>query len=84
MGEPVTVEELAEAMYRMVKEAAGVRKVSATDLPKAMVEHFGAERCSKAACKEALRQLMDSGRCIYTYYGGASYVELPPQEGAAA
>ncbi len=84
MAEPVPIEELAEAMHRTVKDAAGIRKLSATDLTKAMVEWFGAERCGRAACKEALRRLIDSGRCIYTYYGGASFVELPPQEEAAA
>ncbi|MBI4199516.1 MAG: hypothetical protein HY535_03470 [Chloroflexi bacterium] len=83
MAEAVTVEAVAEAMYQMVKDAAGVKKLKPTDLTKAMVEHFGSERCSKDLCKEALRRLMDSGRCVYTYYGG-SFVELPPQEGAAA
>ncbi|MBI3013724.1 MAG: hypothetical protein HYY65_01365 [Candidatus Tectomicrobia bacterium] len=80
MANPVTIEELSEAMYRMVKEATGVKKLKPTDLTKAMMEHFGPERCSKEACKEALRRLMDSGRCVYTYYGG-SFVELPPEEG---
>lgn len=83
MAEPVTIEELTEAMYQMVKDATGVKKLKPTDLTKAMVEHFGPERCTKEVCKEALRRLMDSGRCVYTYYGG-SFVELPPKEGAAA
>lgn len=79
MTEPVSVEELAEAMYRMVREATGVKKLKPTDLTKMMIEHFGGERCSKEACKQALRLLMDSGRCVYTYFGG-SYVELPSEE----
>ena len=79
MAEPVTIEELAEAMYRMVEESVGGRKLRPQELTKAMLERFGAERCSKNACKEALRQLMDSGRCVYTFYGG-SFVELPSQE----
>jgi hypothetical protein len=33
-------------------------------------------------CKAAIRTLMDSGRCVYTYFGG-SFIELPPEEGAA-
>ena len=45
-----------------------------------MIERFGADRCSKETCKEAIRQLVDSGRCIYTYFGG-SYIELPRPEG---
>jgi hypothetical protein len=83
MVEAATVEELTEAMYRMVQEATGVKKLKPTDLTKAMLEHFGPGRCTKEACKEALRRLMDSGRCVYTYYGG-SFVELPPKEGTAA
>ncbi len=83
MAEAVTVEEVAEAMYKMVKDATGVKKLKPMDLTKAMMEHFGPERCSKETCKGALRQLMDSGRCVYTYYGG-SFVELPPKEGTAA
>jgi hypothetical protein len=84
MAQPVSVEELAEAIHKMVQDATGVKKFSAVDLTKAMIERFGAERCSKAACKEALRKLVDSGRCIYTSWGGASYVELPKKEGEAA
>lgn len=85
MSQPMTVEELAEGMYQMVKRAAGAKKLSAMDLTRTMVEQFGADRCSKEGCKAALRRLMDSGRCVYTYYGGASYVEIAPeQEGRPA
>ena len=83
MPEPLTAEQVAEAMYAMVKEAAGVKKLKPTDLTKTMIEHFGAERCPKELCKAALRKLMDSERCVYTYYGG-TYVELPSPEGAPA
>ena len=83
MAEPVAVEELAEAMFRLVKENTGVKKLKPTDLTKMMMEYYGPDRCSKEACKGALRRLMDSGRTVYTYYGG-TYVELPPKEGEAA
>lgn len=79
MAEPVTIEELAEAMYGMVKESVGGRKLRPQELTKAMIERFGADRCTKDQCKGALRQLMDSGRCVYTFYGG-SFVELPSEE----
>jgi hypothetical protein len=77
--EPVTVAELAEAMFRMIGDAQGLRKLKPNDVSKAMIERFGADRCSKHACKEAIRELVDSGRCIYTYFGG-SYIELPQAE----
>ena len=79
MAEPVTVDELVEAMFRMISDAQGARKLKPNDVSKAMIERFGPERCGKDACKAAIRQLVDSGRCIYTYFGG-SYIELPRNE----
>ena len=79
MAEAVTVDDLAEAMLRMISDAQGLRKLKPNDVSKAMIERFGPERCSKETCKEAIRQLVDSGRCIYTYFGG-SYIELPRNE----
>ena len=78
----VTPEEIADAMFEMVKEYQGKKKFKAGDLTKAMIEKFGAEGVDKAACKKAIRTLMDSGRCVYTYFGG-SFIEIPREEGAA-
>jgi hypothetical protein len=77
--DPVTHDELTEAMFRMISEAQGARKLKPNDVSKAMVERFGADRCGRDACKVAIRELVDSGRCIYTYFGG-SYIELPQAE----
>ncbi len=79
---PVTSEQVAEAMFAMVSECQGKKQLKATDLTKAMIDRFGGEGCDKAMCKAAIRSLMDSGRCVYTYFGG-SYIELPHKEGAA-
>ncbi len=79
---PVPVEEIAEAMFAMVKEYAGKKNLKAGDLTKAMVAKYGDGRCTKDDCKKAIRQLMDSGRCVYGYFGG-SYIQLPGKEGAA-
>ena len=76
-----TVQEIAEAMFKMVKEAQGVKKLKATDLNKAMVQLYG-DDVDKQMCKDAIKELMNSGRCVYTYFGG-SYIELPHKEGAA-
>jgi hypothetical protein len=76
-----TVEEVAEAMYKLVEEATGLKKLKPMDLTKSMVELYGDE-VDKKMCKAAIKQLIDSGRCIYTYFGG-SYIELPHDEGAA-
>ncbi|MBD3257093.1 hypothetical protein GF377_01575 [candidate division GN15 bacterium] len=76
-----TPEEIADAMYKMVKEAMGVKKYKPMDLTKAMIQLHGDE-IDKKTCKAAIKQLIDSGRCVYTYFGG-SYIEIPHKEGAA-
>ena len=82
MADQVPVEEVADAMYKMVKESMGQKKWKATDLTKAVIELFGEEKCDKKLAKAAIRELMDSGRCVYTYFGG-SFIEIPHKEGSA-
>ena len=77
-----TPEAVADAMFALVSEYQGKKKFKASDLTKAMIEKFGAEECDKKLCKAAIRTLMDSGRCVYTYFGG-SFIEVPHEEGAA-
>jgi hypothetical protein len=76
-----TADEVADAMYQLVEQAHGVKKLKAMDLTKSMLEMFGDE-VDKKLCKKAIKQLIDSGRCVYTYFGG-SYVELPHREASA-
>ena len=76
----VTTEQVAEAMYELVAEVQGKKKLKASDLTKEMIRKFGEGECDKKKCKAAIRSLMDSGRCVYTYWGG-SFIELPPEEG---
>jgi hypothetical protein len=78
MSVTLTVEQVAEDMYDLVKSTYGKKNLKAMDLTKAMVEKYG-DACDKALCKQAIRQLIDSGRCIYSYVGG-SYVTLPPTQ----
>jgi hypothetical protein len=80
MAERATVTEVSDAMYKMIKDTAGQKKWKATDLTKAVLELFG-DRCDKDLAKQAIRDLIESGRCIYTYYGG-SFIEIPHKEGA--
>ena len=61
MGEP-TVEEVANAMYELVKSTHGKKNLKPMDLTKAMIEQFGEDACDKKMCKQAIRQLIDSGR----------------------
>jgi hypothetical protein len=76
-----TVEEIADAMFKMVSDAQGQKKLKPMDLTKAMIQLFG-EEVDKKMCKGAIKQLIDSGKCVYTYFGG-SYIEIPHDEGAA-
>ena len=77
MSQP-SVDDIANAMFDMVKSTHGKKNLKPMDLIKAMIDQFGDDACDKKSCKQAIRQLIDSGRCIYSYVGG-SYVTLPPE-----
>jgi hypothetical protein len=79
-GDPVAVTQLVEDIFNLVKDSAGKRMIKPGDATKAMLAKYG-ERCSKETCKEAIRQLTDSGRLIYGYMGGSSSLQLPPTGG---
>jgi hypothetical protein len=74
-----SVEDVANAMYEMVKDYHGKKNLKALDLTKAMIAKFGEDECDKKLCKKAIRDLMDTGRCTYSYVGG-SYIVLPPDQ----
>jgi len=68
-------------MFQLVEQAHGVKKLKAMDLTKSMLEMFGDE-VDKKLCKLAIKELINSGRCVYTYFGG-SYIEIPHKEAAS-
>jgi hypothetical protein len=76
----VPIETLAEEMYQLVAECAGKKNLKAGDLTREMIARHSVATCSKDDCKKAIRILIDSGRCIYSYLGG-SYIQLPAKEG---
>ena len=75
MSQP-TVDDIANSMFELVKTTHGKKNLKPMDLIKAMIEEYGEDNCDKKMCKAAIRQLIDTGRCIYSYVGG-SYVTLP-------
>jgi len=77
----IAVETLADEMFSMVSEYAGKRNLKAGDLTKEMIARHGDGSCGKDDCKQAIRMLIESGRCVYSYMGG-SYIVLPPKEDA--
>ena len=78
MSDEELINQVADAMYAMIKEYHGKKNFKAMDLTKAMKQKFGEDKVNKALCKKAIRQLIDSGRCTYSYVGG-SYITLPPE-----
>ena len=78
----VDPKQLEEAIYTMVKDSAGAKKFKAMDIQKAMFRKFGEDECKKKDVKAAIRNLVDTGKLVYTYFGG-SFIEIPHKEGAA-
>ena len=80
MADP-TRDELADAMFKLIKDATAVgKKLKSMDLVKAVRQLY--PDVDKKLSKDAVKYLVDSGRCVYTYFGG-SYVELPHREASA-
>jgi hypothetical protein len=73
-------EALVEFIYDMVAKAQGKKQLKAMDIQKAVLKVHPDQ--NKNDVKFAIKDLIDSGRCVYTYFGG-SFVELPHEEGAA-
>ena len=78
---PITTETLADEMFEMISQYAGKRNLKAGDLTKEMMARHGDAGCTKDECKHAIRALIESGRCVYSYLGG-SYIQLPPKDAA--
>ncbi len=78
----VEVEKVKEAMYKLIKDSVGMKKWKAADLHKACEELFGDQYDKRSEGKEAIKQLIEEGKLVYTYFGG-SYIEIPHKEGAA-
>jgi hypothetical protein len=72
--------DLVEFIYKMVEAAQGKKQLKAMDLQKAVLKEHPDQ--DKNEIKFAIKELIDGGRCVYTYFGG-SFVEIPHVEGAA-
>ena len=81
MADPVTTEEIADAMEKQVAAAQGLKKLKPGDLVKMMIELYGEDQVDKKLCKKAIKILIETERCVYTYFGG-SFIEMPHREGA--
>jgi len=81
MADMLTVEQVADAMYKIVEEAMGKKKLKPQDLKKMVRAQYEGQVDRKSE-KAAIKLLIESGRCVYTYFGG-SFVEIPHKEGSA-
>jgi hypothetical protein len=72
--------ELVEFIYDMVAKAQGKKNIKAMDVQKAVLKEHPDQ--DKTMIKFGIKELIDGGRCVYTYFGG-SYIEIPHEEGAA-
>ncbi|MBI4643525.1 MAG: hypothetical protein HY743_07295 [Deltaproteobacteria bacterium] len=72
--------ELVEFVYDMVLKTKRKKQLKAMDLQKAVLKAHPDQ--DKTMVKFAIKELIDGGRCVYTYFGG-SFVEIPHEEGAA-
>jgi hypothetical protein len=72
--------ELVEFIYEMVAKAQGKKNLKAMDVQKAVLKEHPDQ--DKNTIKFAIKELIDGGRCVYTYFGGC-YIEIPHEEGAA-
>lgn len=79
MGD-ISTEQLAEDCLAIVTENAGMKKIKAGDLKKALTAKYG-DQVGRDDVKAAIKELIDSGRCVYGYFGGSS-IELPHTEAA--
>ncbi len=79
----LTVDQIADIMYKQVVEATEMKKkLKPGDLTKNVLKAYGDEGVDKKMCKGAIKVLVNSGKLVYTYFGG-SFLELPHKEGAA-
>jgi hypothetical protein len=73
-------EALQDFIYDLVAKAQGKKNLKAMDVQRAVLKEHPDQ--NKNEIKFAIKDLIDSGRCVYTYFGG-SYIEIPHEEGAA-
>ncbi len=70
-------EEIQAKIYAYLEKMKGKKKLKEKDIYKAVGADTGLE---KAEMKTALRDMINVGKLMYSYAGGASSVEIPSEE----
>ncbi len=68
-------EEVKQRIYALVEKSVGKKKLKSSDIQKTVSAEAS---ISRDEVKDALKDLVDEGKLIYTYFGG-SFVEIPPK-----
>lgn len=71
------ITELQNKIYAFCEAAKGKKKLKEKDIIKGVAE---AESVPGDEVKKALRAMIDVGKLMYSYGGGASSVEIPSEE----
>ncbi len=70
--------ELQDHIYAYLEKMKGKKKLKEKDvIKKIMADH---EELDKMTVRTALREMINVGRIMYAYGGGASSVEIPSEE----
>ena len=70
--------EIQEHIYAYMEKMKGKKKLKEKDvIKKIMADHEGLD---KNTVKTALREMINVGKIMYSYGGGASSVEIPSEE----
>ena len=70
-------EELKDVIYAFSEKYKGKKKLKEKDIIKAVSADAGV---SKDEVKTAMREMINVGKLMYSYGGGASSVEIPSEE----
>lgn len=70
-------EELKDKIFAFVLAAKGKKKLKERDITGGVSEQTGVD---KETVKKTMREMIDVGRLMYSYGGGASSVEIPSEE----
>lgn len=69
---------IQEEIYAYMEKMKGKKKLKEKDIiKKIMADH---EELDKNTVKTALREMINVGKVMYSYGGGASSVEIPSEE----
>lgn len=70
-------EELKNKIFAFVEAAKGKKKLKEKDIINGVSTELGID---KEEVKKNMREMIDVGRLMYSYGGGASSVEIPSEE----